>query len=349
MAQSPLHDLHSELGARFTDFGGWTMPVQYEGVIAEHQAVRTGVGVFDVSHLGRFVVSGPGSTELVRSQLCNDIGRVEPGRAQYSMALNGRGGVVDDVIVWRLDEDRYWVMPNGTNFDDILGRFTDRAAAGTEVRALRDETALMAVQGPESVSVVEAVLGAMPGRFRVVTGAYRDSWYIAAGTGYTGECGAEIAVAGGGGIELMQELVRAGAVPCGLGARDTLRLEMGYPLWGHDLDEETSPLEAGLGWVVAWDHDFVGREALVVQRDSGLERSMIALSTVGRVIPRAGCSVRAGGSIGHVTSGNFSPTLGHGIALAYLAPPVADPGDAEVEIRGTWHPATITALPFVAH
>ncbi len=325
------------------------MPVQYEGVIAEHHAVRTGVGIFDVSHLGRFLVAGPGATELLRGQLCNDIARVEPGRAQYSMALNDHGGVVDDVIVWRLEEDRYWVMPNGTNFDEILSRFSARVASDGEVRALRNETVLVAVQGPESASVVETVLGTMPGRFRVVTGEYRSSWYIAAGTGYTGEHGAEIAVAAGGGVHLMRDLVQAGAVPCGLGARDTLRLEMGYPLWGQDLDEETTPLEAGLGWVVAWDHDFVGREALVVQRDKGLDRSMVAISTIGRVIPRSGCGVRAGGSEGRVTSGNFSPTLGHGIALAYLSPPVADPGDVEVEIRETWHPATITALPFVAH
>ena len=349
MAQSPLHDVHTELGARFTEFGGWTMPVQYEGVIAEHQAVRTGVGVFDVSHLGRFVVSGPGATELVRGQLCNDIGKVESGRAQYSMALNDRGGVVDDVIVWKLDEDRYWVMPNGTNFDDIYGRFSGGAATGTEVRALRDETALVAVQGPDSPSVVEAVLGTMPGRFRVISGEHRGSWYIAAGTGYTGERGAEIAVAAGGGVELIREILEAGAVPCGLGARDTLRLEMGYPLWGQDLDEATTPLEAGLGWVVAWDHDFVGREALVVQRHDGLDRSMVAISTAGRAIPRRGYRVRARGSAGHVTSGNFSPTLGHGIALAYLSPPVSDPVDVEVEIRGTWHPGVITTLPFVAH
>ena len=348
MAQSPMHDVHAELGARFTDFGGWTMPVQYEGVIAEHQAVRRSVGVFDVSHLGRFLTAGPGATELVRRQLCNDIATVTPGRAQYSMALNDRGGVVDDVIVWRLDEDRYWVMPNGTNFDDILDRFAGGAAATTEVHALRDDTALVAVQGPESPAVAEAVLGAMPGRFRVIAGEYRNSWYIAAGTGYTGERGVEIAVAAEYGGDLMQELVHAGAVPCGLGARDTLRLEMGYPLWGQDLDEETTPLEAGLAWVVAWDHDFVGRDALAVQRDAGLDRSLVALSTVGRAIPRPGYRVRTRYSAGYVTSGNFSPTLGHGIAVAYLSPPVSDPVDVEVEIRGTWHPATITSLPFVA-
>ena len=347
VAQSPLHDLHSELGARFTDFGGWTMPVQYDGVIAEHNTVRSSVGVFDVSHLGRFLVEGPDATELVRRQLCNDIDKVGPGRAQYSMALNDRGGVVDDVIVWRLDGDRYWVMPNGTNFDDILGRFVADAGADTEVSALRDETALLAVQGPDSPRVVEAVLGAMPGRFRVTVGKYRGAWCISAGTGYTGERGAEIAVPAERGGELMKDLAAAGAVPCGLGARDTLRLEMGYPLWSQDLDEDTTPLEAGLGWVIAWDHDFVGRDALDAQRQHGIERSMVALATEGRTIPRHGYAVRAGHSSGLVTSGNFSPTLGHGVALAYLSPPIDATAEVEIEIRGEWVPATVEKLPFI--
>jgi len=347
VAQSPLHDVHTEYGARFTDFGGWTMPVQYEGVITEHTTVRTDVGVFDVSHLGRFLVDGTGAAELVRRQLCNDIAKIGAGRAQYSMALNDRGGVVDDVIVWRLGEDRYWVMPNGTNFDGILGRFLADADAGTEVRPLRDKTALVAVQGPESTKVVETVFGSMPGRFRVTAGEYGGSWCIAAGTGYTGERGAEIAVPADLGATLMRDLTAAGAVPCGLGARDTLRLEMGYPLWGQDLDEDTTPLEAGLGWVVAWDHDFVGRDALDAQRQQGIERSMIALATAGRTIPRHGYAVRSGDSSGSITSGNFSPTLGHGIALAYLSPPVEGTPDVEIEIRGEWVPATIETLPFI--
>lgn len=347
MAESPLHDLHTELGARFTDFGGWTMPVQYEGIISEHHAVRDGAGVFDVSHLGRFLVEGPGATELVRAQLCNDILKIDPGRAQYSMALNEWGGVVDDVIVWRLGDNRYWVMPNGTNFDGILGRFIDDAPPESVVRPLRDETALLAVQGPSAASVVESVLGTMPGRFRINEGPYREDWSIVAGTGYTGERGAEVAVPSDRGTQLMRDVILAGAIPCGLGARDTLRLEMGYPLWGQDLDEQTTPLEAGLAWVVAWDHDFIGREALVEQRDTGPNRSQIAISTIGRTIPRQGYAVRCGESAGIVTSGNFSPTLGHGIALAYLSPPIERDAPVEVEIRGTWQPAQIEKLPFI--
>lgn len=325
------------------------MPVRYSGVIAEHQAVRKGVGVFDVSHLGRFLVEGPGAEELVRYELCNDIAKVGPGRAQYSMALNDRGGVVDDVIVWRIGDARFWVMPNGTNFDDILDRFSADRGPETTVRALRDATALVAVQGPESPGVVEEVIGAMPGRFRVVEGRYRADWCIGAGTGYTGERGAEIAVPAENGPDLMRDLIRAGAVPCALGARDTLRLEMGYPLWGQDLDEETTPLEADLGWVVAWDHDFVGRSALLAQDDAGTRRSLVALTTEGRAVPRRGYPVRVGESTGTVTSGNFSPTLGHSIALAYVSPPIDPTSDAaaEVEIRGMWHAARTTSLPFI--
>jgi aminomethyltransferase len=190
----------------------------------------------------------------------------------------------------------------------------------------------------------------MPGRFRVVEGRYRNDWHIAAGTGYTGERGAEIAVPAANGRDLMQDLVAAGAVPCALGARDTLRLEMGYPLWGQDLDEETTPFEAGLGWVVDWNHDFVGRSALLAQEEAVPRRSLVAIATEGRAVPRHGSRVRSGASAGTVTSGNFSPTLGHGIALAYLTPPI-EPGadtDTEVEIRGTWQPARITPLPFVS-
>lgn len=350
MPRSPLHDVHTELGARFVDFGGWEMPVQYSGVLAEHQAVREGVGVFDVSHLGRFLVDGPGAEGLIRWQLCNDIAKAAPGRAQYSMALNDRGGVVDDVIVWRVAADRFWVMPNGTNFDDILERFVADSSRDATVRPLRSETALLAVQGPASPDVVHAVIGAMPGRFRIIEGRYQNDWYIASGTGYTGERGAEIAVPAARGCDLLRDLVAAGAVPCALGARDTLRLEMGYPLWGLDLDEETTPLEARLGWVVDWDHDFVGRTALLDQEKAGPGRSLVAIATEGRSVPRHGSRVRSGTSEGVVTSGNFSPTLGHGIALAYLTPPI-EPGadtDTEVEIRGTWKPARVATLPFVS-
>ncbi len=345
MPRSPLHELHLRLNARFTDFGGWEMPVQYDGVLAEHAAVRENVGVFDVSHLGRFDVTGPGATELVRAQLCNDITDIEAGRAQYTMALDDRGGVVDDIIVWRYADDGHWVMPNGTNFDEILGRF---AAANTAtVTPIRADTVLAAVQGPESSGVVEAVVGEMPGRFRVIAGEFAGSWFRAGGTGYTGERGAEIAVPKESGEALFGAILEAGAVPCGLGARDTLRLEMGYPLWGQDIDETTTPLEAGLGWVVEWDHAFVGKEALRRQQADGLDKALVGFSTEGRLIPRHGHHLRAGEAVGTVTSGNFSPTLGHGIGMGYLSPPPPAETPIEVEIRGDWVSAARVDPPFI--
>jgi len=323
------------------------MPVQYDGVLAEHAAVRQSVGLFDVSHLGRFDVTGPGATELVRYQLCNDVTTIAAGRAQYTMALNDRGGVVDDIIVWRYADHGYWVMPNGTNFDEILGRFADNTDTATAVAAVRDETVLIAVQGPDSPGVVESVIGTMPGRFRVIDGEFEGGWFRAAGTGYTGERGAEIAVPFESGQNLFEALLQAGATACGLGARDTLRLEMGYPLWGQDLDESTTPLEAGLGWVIGWDHDFVGKAEVSRQQDNGVPRALVAFACEGRTIPRHGHRLRAGSSTGEVTSGNFSPTLGHGIGMGYLAPPIVPGTPIEVEIRHDWVPAQQVDPPFI--
>ncbi len=322
------------------------MPVQYEGVIAEHTAVRSGVGVFDVSHLGRFAVRGPGATSLLRDQLCNDIASVEPGRAQYTMALNAGGGIVDDIIVWRFEDDSYWVMPNGTNFEGILKRFRAGAPDGVDVAPIRGDTVLLAVQGPDAPALVEGVLGFVPGRFRVISGDEDGSAVWAAGTGYTGEKGCEIAVPATAGGPLLQRIVEAGAVPCGLGARDTLRLEMGYPLWGQELDEDTTPLEAGLEWVVNWDHDFVGRGPLERQRNDGVGKELVAFRTEGRAIPRHDYELRMGDSRGRVTSGNFSPTLGYGIGMGYVAPAPAI-GGASVQIRGRWVEATPVKPPFV--
>ena len=347
MPETPLRPVHESLGARFTTFGGWDMPLQYEGVIAEHMAVREAAGVFDVTHLGRFAVSGPAATEVVRRLLCNDITKVKPGRAQYTMALNDQGGVEDDIIVWRLDDDLYWVMPNGTNYHEILGRFVVEGEGGVEVDAVQDDTVLLAVQGPEAIPLLEAVLGQAPGRFRVVQGEYGDGPLWMAGTGYTGERGAELAVPISQGEDLLRRLIDAGATPCGLGARDTLRLEMGYPLWGQDLDSTTTPLEAGLGWVVAWDHDFVGKPALDEQRESGIPQELVAFRSAGRRVPRHGYELRAGSSTGAVASGNFSPILECGIGMGYLAPPPDPEATLEVDLRGDWVPLERVEPPFI--
>jgi aminomethyltransferase len=345
MPATPLRAAHEALGARFTDFGGWEMPLQYEGVIAEHMAVRRHVGVFDVTHLGRFHLSGPNATKAIRHELCNDINDIEPGQAQYTMALNESGGVVDDIIVWRFAENDYWVMPNGVNYDELLARFT--AVKHTSAAPVRSETVLLAVQGPESARVLNEVIGIIPRRFRVTAGEFDGVPMWVAGTGYTGEKGAEIAVPVESGEILLEALLAAGATPCGLGARDTLRLEMGYPLWGQDLDEKTTPLEAGLGWVVGWDHKFVGKEALLAASDSGLKKQLVAFRTHDRRPPRHGYELRSGDSIGQVTSGNFSPVLGVGIGMGYVSPPIARNAPLEMDVRGTWVSVEHSSLPFL--
>jgi aminomethyltransferase len=357
MPVSPLDSLHRELGARFVDFGGWSMPVQYEGVLAEHQAVRGAVGVFDVSHLGRVRVSGRGATELIGRLFCNDITSIEPGRAQYTMLLNRRAGVVDDIIVWWLADDDLVVMPNGVNIDDVADVLRAAAPDTVSIVGNREETALLAVQGPGAPDLLEAVTGWRPRRFRVATVEYNGVSFPSAGTGYTGELGGELMVPNSQAESLMRALLEAGGTTAGLGSRDLLRLEMGYPLWGQDLDEDTSPLEADLAWVVDWDHEFVGKKALRRQFRQGVAKSQVAFVMQSRRIPRTGYQLRAGGSVGTVTSGNFSPILGKGVGLGYLSPsPVfhrysqaegePDP-PLEIEIRGEWEKVSLTSTPFI--
>lgn len=357
MPVSPLDSLHARLDARFVDFGGWTMPVQFEGVLAEHRAVRETVGVFDVSHLGRVRVAGPGASELIGRLFCNDLAKIQPGRAQYTMLLNDRGGVVDDIIVWWVGDDELIVMPNGVNIDDVSGVLQRAAPASVDISNTRDATALIAVQGPDAPALLEHVLGRRPGRFRVHEDQFDGATLWSAGTGYTGEAGGELMVDNDHATGLMEALLDAGATPCGLGARDLLRLEMGYPLWGQDLDEETTPLEADLGWVVDWDHEFVGKRALRRQYRKGVDKSQVAFVMQSRRIPRQGYKLRAGGSSGVVTSGNISPILGAGIGLGFLSPPPVfhrfsqvegepDP-PLEIEIRGAWERVKLASTPFI--
>lgn len=357
MPASPLNAVHEELGARFVEFAGWSMPIQYKGVLAEHGNVRSNAGVFDVSHLGRVEVAGAGSTELIRDLFCNDITRIEAGRAQYTMLLNRGGGVVDDIIVWRLGDERYIVMPNGVNIDDVRTALQTRAPGGVQVESRREDSVLLAVQGPNAPDVLEAVTGWRPRRFRVADVTFSSATFPAAGTGYTGEPGGELMAPTGIAEELMRALLAAGATPAGLGARDTLRLEMGYPLWGQDLDENTTPLEADLGWVVDWDHDFVGKRSLRRQKRSGVDRSHVAFVMKDNQIPRSGHRLRAGTSEGAVTSGNYSPSLEVGIGMGFVSPvPVfhrhskleGDPEPPlEIEIRGVWVPVTLSSVPFL--
>ncbi len=345
MRRSPLHELNASLGARFVEFGGWEMPVQYESVLAEHRAVRESCGVFDVTHLGRFALQGPGAHEAVRSLFSNDIDRVGPGRCQYTTMLNEAGGIIDDLIVWRWEDERFWVMPNAANHDRVMQVFSTRD--GCEVEDLQTSTVFLAVQGPEAVATLEGIVRETPGRFRCGTVHWRHGELEMAGTGYTGEPGAEICTDAGTGAALMTELVEAGATPCGLGARDTLRLEAGLALWGEDIDETTTPLEAGIGFAVSFDHDFVGKGALEAQRVDGLSRRLCGLVLDERGIPRHGHHVETeSGASGTVTSGNLSPVLDAGIALAYLSPPVEAGERLTVTIRDRAVAGHVVAPPF---
>lgn len=345
MKRSPLHDLNEGLGARFVDFGGWEMPVQYESVLAEHRAVRNGVGVFDVTHLGRFELSGTGARDAVRSLLCNDIDRVEPGRCQYTMILNPDAGIIDDLIVWWWGDDRFWVMPNAANHERVMATFA--AGDGCDVSDLQMSTVFLAVQGPEAKTLIEEVVGSAPGRFRNLEIRLGSGMVAMAGTGYTGEAGAEICTDPATGDRLMRALIEGGATPCGLGARDTLRLEAGLALWGEDIDETTSPLEAGLDFAVSFDHEFIGKGRLQEQRHRGAARKLSGFVLDGKGIPRHGYPVTtSSGGVGKVTSGNLSPMLDTGVGLAYISPPPSTGDTLEVAIRNRSVPGRIVEPPF---
>lgn len=324
-------------------FGGWEMPLEYEGTIAEHLACRRGCVVFDVSHLGTVRVTGEGSLDRLQSTLTNDLTKIAPGRAQYTHLLDDDGSVLDDIIVWWRDDDRFDVMPNASNTDRVVA-----AIGGTDVTADR---AVLAVQGPTARDVLAGIWpdAAGVGRFRVATVEWGDATCVVAGTGYTGEPGVEIAVPVEAASSLWQALLDAGVTPAGLGARDTLRLEAGLPLHGHELGEGITPLQAGLGWVVGWDKPiFRGRDALVAERERGVTRRLHGITTEGRRPPRADSEVMVGDRrIGTVTSGNFSPVLEHGIALAFLEPEAAVGDQVDVVVRSTRLTGRVAATPFV--
>jgi aminomethyltransferase len=325
-------------------FGGWEMPLSYDaGTIAEHLACRQEAAVFDVSHLGTVRVSGPGSLEVLQGALTNDLGKVHPGRAQYTHLLDpDDASVLDDIIVWWVGDDRFDVMPNASNTSRVID-----AVGGTDVTS---ERAVLAVQGPRAR---ERLAGFAPevaavGRFRVAEVVVGGARCVVAGTGYTGEDGVEIAVPAAEAAGVWEAVVGSGATPAGLGARDTLRLEAGLPLHGHELGPGITPLQAGLGWVVGWDKgDFRGRTALEAERAAGPARRLRGILLEGRRPPRDGQAVTAGGEpAGTVTSGNFSPMLERGIALALLRPDVGPGAAVEVDLRGTPAPGEVVKPPF---
>ncbi len=346
LATSPLDACHRRLGAKMVPFGGWTMPLAYpDGTLAEHRACRSGGVVFDVSHLGTVRVVGPQAEETLQSALANDLRRIAPGRAQYSLLLDpGDASVLDDVIVWWVAPQRFDVMPNASNTARV------RAAIGGD--DVTGQRAVLAVQGPRARSALARVwpAAATVARFTVAGLAWEGSDAVVAGTGYTGEDGVEIAVPATTAASLWEALLDTGLVPAGLGARDTLRLEAGLALHGHELGPGITPLQAGLGWAVGWDKpDFAGRAPLVAERQAGPKRRLRAVEVDGRRPPRAGHEVRhAGEVVGRVTSGNFSPTLGRGIALAFVPPELAVGDAVEVVLASGPVPGRLVEPPFVA-
>lgn len=353
MPETPLLERHRALGAKLTDFGGWSMPLQYPtGVLAEHAAVRQAAGLFDVSHLGSIWIEGPVAAGWLNGILTNDLTRAPAGRAQYTLLLTPEGGVVDDIIVWNLP-DGCWVIPNAANTSEVAQiLFAHDTLPDVQGVDRSTEMAILALQGPKARAVAEAAGLPFPEHFDVLSLDEREG--AVAGTGYTGEEGCEYLIPNHQAAELWDLISEAGrpvgCLPCGLGARDTLRLEMGYPLHGHEMDDTVLPFEAGLGWVVAMDKgDFRGRDALVEARRSP-GRVLIGIETPDRSIPRQGCTVAArGDALGVVTSGNFSPTLGKGIALARVdAVAGLKPGDpVEVDVRGKSAAGTVVKPPFV--
>ena len=387
---SPLDAEHRALGAKLVEFGGWEMPIQYGGVLEEHRACRTDAVAFDVSHLGSLRVRGPGAYELLQLAFTNDLARIGPGRAQYTHLLDPTDAhVVDDIIIWWVSDDEFLVMPNASNtaritdaLDDVrtdAQRLSSEAAesglkrqtpgrgetgegarggdapgadAAVEIEDVTASRAVIAVQGPNARARVREISPAMADvkRFAVAPVEWNGTPCVVAGTGYTGEDGIEIHVPVAAAPDVWRALMAAGVAPAGLGARDTLRLEAGLPLHGHELGDGITPLQAGLGWVVRWDKgDFRGRDALATERDRGVARKLRGLLVEGRRPPRAGYPVLVdGAAVGEITSGNFSPMLGQAIALAFLPPDVADGAEVEIDVRGSRVPAVVTKPPFVS-
>jgi aminomethyltransferase len=354
-AHTCLFDLHVSQGARLIDFGGWEMPVAYGSQIEEHHAVRRAAGVFDVSHMGIVDLRGAHCRELLRGLLANDVGRLNlPGKALYSCMLNEHGGVIDDLIVYYLDDDFFRVVVNaGTRARDLAWIGEHAAALGVKLHERRD-LAMLAIQGPQARERSAALLTAEAAwavlELQPFFGTQIGQWFVAR-TGYTGEDGFEIMLPTAEAVSVWQRLNAAGVHSCGLGARDTLRLEAGMNLYGNDMDEQTNPLESGLAWTVAFDpaeRDFVGRAALEAVRARGPERKLVGLVLDERAVLRSHQRVLVPDALeGEVTSGTFSPTLERSIGLARV--PVATGVSVQVEVRGRPLPARVVRVPFVRH
>ncbi|MFA5812481.1 MAG: glycine cleavage system aminomethyltransferase GcvT [bacterium] len=356
-SRTPLYDEHLRLGARIVDFAGWEMPVQYTGVIDEHRAVRTAAGLFDVSHMGQLEVTGPEATDAVQYLTTNDVRKMTDGRAQYSILCNERGTVVDDIIVYRFSSTRYIIVVNASNAAKDFAWCKSHLKGNAAIRDASDEYALIAFQGPLAAEILagftDVDLAAIPSyHFRQGKVAGRDA--IVARTGYTGEDGFELFTAPSDATPIWQALLEKGkargVAPAGLGARDTLRLEMKYSLYGHEITEETNPLEAGLGWVVKLDtpEDFIGKAAIVEIKRKGLPRALAGFKMTDAGIPRQGYPILIDGkAAGIVTSGTMSPSLEYAIGIGYVPrDSAATDTEISIDIRGRARKATVVETPF---
>jgi len=354
LRRTPLYDVHKSLGAKLVPFAGWEMPVQYPtGILAEHNAVRTGVGIFDVSHMGEFEITGPDRNAFVNRVTCNDVGALEAGHVQYSGILTDQGTFVDDCTVYRFD-NKLMIVVNASNiaraWDHIVAH---KGGANVRLKDISDEVGLLAVQGPGSQALLQPLTDTPLddiGYYRFAVGKIAGAQCFISRTGYTGEDGFELYCRDRDTVPLWQAITAAGATPIGLGARDSLRLEMGYALYGNEIDDTTTPLEAGLGWIVKLDKGapFTGADALRAQKQHGITRRLVGFRLEGRGFPRHGYPVHAEGrDVDIVRSGTMSPSLGAGIGTTYLPVAIAKAGTKfEVDCRGEKIPAEVVRMPF---
>jgi aminomethyltransferase len=352
LRRTPLYEAHVAAGARLVPFAGWEMPVQYEGLRAEHLAVRRDCGVFDVSHMGGIETSGPGALDLLQRLLSNDVAKIDVGGAQYSVLCRDDGGILDDLFTYRLADDRYLTVTNAANHGKDLAWFQNHARDfDAEVADRLSDYAMLAVQGPDARRIVGVLADAeLPPRMHTATVPFAGLEALVCGTGYTGEDGVEILVEPGAARALWDALLDAGATPAGLGARDTLRLEVCFHLYGNDMDEHRNPIEAGLGWCCKEETGFIGAEAVAQARATGTAQRLVPFALTERGIPRQGNAVIAGGEpAGVVTSGTLSPCLERGIGMAYVDAAYAEPGtEIEIDVRGTRRPARVESRPLYA-
>ncbi|HEY9562204.1 MAG TPA: glycine cleavage system aminomethyltransferase GcvT [Nocardioides sp.] len=359
---SPLHERHVALGAKFSEFGGWSMPLEYaDGTVKEHHAVRESVGIFDVSHLGKAMVIGPGAVDFVNATLSNDLAKIRPGMAQYTLCIDDEtGGIVDDLMAYYQDDEHVLLVPNAANTAEVVRRLEGAAPQGVTIKNLHRDYAILAVQGTKSDEVLAGI--GMPVGHDYMTfeearfdgGDGEPVGVVVCRTGYTGERGYELIVANSAAPALWDALIAAGEqfaiAPCGLGSRDTLRTEMGYPLHGQDISPDVNPIEGRVGWAVGWKKDaFWGRDVLLAAKEKGVERLLRGLVAVGRGIPRPGMSVSLTSHVllCEITSGTFSPTLKKGIGLALIPKFVEDGAEVGVDIRGRREIFTVVKPPFV--